>query len=481
MQFDAAELDAIKKRLTDEGKNVVWAPHPKQAEFLAASEFEVLYGGAAGAGKTDGILIDALGLQQKAIENRNYQAIIFRQTFPDLKDLIDRSLQLIPSINKEAKYDKTMHVWTFPSGARLEFGHGQYEIDRFKYRGRAFQYLGFEELTLWPTPVFYEYLITRVRSADPALKCYVRANTNPDGPGAKWVKDRWKIPIEGTSTCFDVTLTDPETGKESVRTRRFISARLDDNPHLRDSGYRENLLLLGQNDPDSLKALLQGRWEPLPVRGAYYTPEIEAARKEGRICKVAYVRGHPVNTFWDIGQNDTTAIVCHQHVARQHLFLKGYESSGQPFEHFVQWLQSTGYVFGTHFLPHDANQVRQGLKDNRSSLEMLQELLPGHKFVVVPRVQDIRVGIELTRRKLHEAVFEEVECGELVAALENYRKEWDEKMQTFKEKPLHDWASNYADAFRQWAQGYDMLNSVAPSSEPAPYRIKENRRRNWRV
>lgn len=474
-------LAEVKNKQASNDLTVLWEPHDKQSEYLAAGEFEVLYGGAAGGGKTDAILIDALGLQQGAIDNENYQAIIFRRTFPDLKDLIARAHQLYPDVRSGAKYDKQAHVWTFPSGARIEFGHGQYEADRFKYRGRAFQYVGFEELTLWPTSVFYDYLITRVRSTDPSLTCYVRANTNPDGPGSKWVKDRWKIPIVGTQSLLDIELKDEETGNITVRQRRFIPARLDDNPHLMNSGYRETLLLIGQDDPDTMKALLRGRWEPLPVRGAYYATEMDAARKEGRICQLHYVHGEPVNTFWDLGANDTTAICCHQHVARQDLFINGYEANGQPLEHYVKWLQDTGYVFGTHYLPHDADQHRQGMKDNRSMKEMLEGLWPGQKFVVVPRIQDVTVGIELTRQKLHNALFDEKKCGELVSSLENYRKEYDEKMMTFKPTPYHDWASNYADAFRQWAQGFTTVSAAMLGTAPHRPPSRINRGRSWRV
>ena len=88
--------------------------------LLSAIDFEVLYGGAAGAGKSDGLLLDALGIQQNAIGNRNYQAILFRRTFPDLRDLIDRSQELYPYMGEGGKYDKTSHIWTWPSGARIE-------------------------------------------------------------------------------------------------------------------------------------------------------------------------------------------------------------------------------------------------------------------------------------------------------------------------------------------------------------------------
>ena len=89
---------------------VVWQPTERQVAFLSSSDDEVLYGGAAGGGKSDALLIDALGLQQGAIENRKYQEILFRHTFPDLRDLIDRSKELYPEIEPAAKYDKTAHV-----------------------------------------------------------------------------------------------------------------------------------------------------------------------------------------------------------------------------------------------------------------------------------------------------------------------------------------------------------------------------------
>lgn len=454
-------------------QNVIWQGSDKQNEFLAASEFEVLYGGAAGGGKTDGILIDALGLQQGATLNRNYQAILFRRTYPDLKDLIDRSQQLYKDIVHGAKYDKTAHVWSFPSGARIEFGHAQYEADRFKYRGRAFQYIGFEELTLWPTDVFYLYLLSRLRTADPALKCYVRANTNPDGPGAKWVKDRWQININGDAARFDIELIDPETGIKTTRIRRFIPARLSDNPHLAQSGYRQTLMMMSAEDQ---VALLLGKWEPRPVKGAYYINEMEQAAEEERICSVPHQRGVPVNTFWDIGLNDTTAIVCHQSVALQNRFIDAYENNGEPFDHYTKWLQNTGYTFGTHYLPHDAAHRRLGKEDIRSFQQMLEELMPGHTFQIVPRIADRLIGIQETRNVMPTSVWDKDKCAGLVEALRNYRKKWDEERQVFSDQHEHDWASNYADAFRQFGQMADELGLSRSTS-----RMRQRPVRSWKT
>lgn len=444
---------------------VVWQPTEKQSEFLSASEFEVLYGGAAGGGKTDGLLVDALGLQHDAINKRAYQAIVFRRTFPDLKDLIDRSHEIYQAFDPRAKYDKAQHVWTWPSGARIELGFIQRDADRFRYRGRAFQYVGWEELTLWPTDVPYVYLMSRVRTADNSIPLYVRSTTNPDGPGNKWVKGRWKIDNNGRPTCFEVTLYDRETGQTLVRTRRFIPAKLSDNPHLGQE-YRANLLLL---DEDSQKALLGGRWDAPHVKGAYYAKEIEKVRAEGRLTRVPYQKGVPVDTFWDVGVSDSTSIWCNQTVAMQERFLACYENEGEALSHYVKWLLDQPYVYGTHYLPHDASHRKLGKENVKSVEAMLKELLPGHRFVIVPRVTDINVGIQQTRDKFDACWFDAEGCAEGFAALENYHKKWNEQLQTFLDHPDKDWSSDYADAFRQYGQATKQ-GSKPPQPKVQPFR-----------
>lgn len=193
------------------------------------------------------------------------------------------------------------------------------------------------------------------------------------------------------------------------------------------------------------------------VEGAYYAKELAAARKQHRILPaIPYVQSEPVNTFWDLGANDTTAIWLHQYVAMQHRFIKCHEKSGEPLAYFAKWLKEQPYHYGTHYLPHDAAHERLGLKNNDSNKKMLEKLLPGHKFEIVPRIDDVLVGIQLTRDRFSECWFdggpEGCEAG--LDALGAYRKEWDEKTLTFKRTPKHDWSSNYADAFRQFAQGW---------------------------
>lgn len=451
--------------------DVLWEPTVRQAAFLGCDDFEVLYGGAAGGGKSDALLIDALCLQHGGPDNAHHRAALFRRSFPELRDLIDRALELYPLVVPGAKYNQTEKVWTFPSGAKVEFGYLQHDNDRFKYRGRAWNYIGFDELTLWTTPVCYLYLFSRCRSADKTLPRYIRATTNPDGPGQKWVMLRWGIQADGRETNLPVDIVDEEMGTVTTVRRRFIPAKLSDNKHLAGTGYREALL---QMDPEERESLLKGLWKGSKIKGAYYLNEMQKLRANGRIRSVPYQPGSPVHTFWDLGFNDTTAIWFYQYIAGEHRFIHAYENSGESLEHYAKYLLDRGYSYGgVHNLPHDA--ANKSLQTGKSSEEILQKLLPGHRFNVIPRIEAIMTGINQTRMKMSGNVFiDEEGCADAIAALDNYRKKYNEKQDVYLEIPLHDRYSNYADAFRQWGQ----LEGGMGISHAPP---KRSGSRDWRT
>jgi Terminase large subunit, T4likevirus-type, N-terminal len=226
-------------------RNVIWTPTKRQAEFLAAPEREALYGGSMGGGKTDCLLACAVS----QIENRKHRAIFFRKSFPQLRSAIERSHELFRPLG--GIYNIQTSTWKFGSGARIEFAFLDSDSDKFRYLGRQFDTILWDELCEWPNDSPYLYLLSRLRTTKGSgLRLEVRSSGNPLGPGATWVRHRFAVPNDGgASACVDEA-----TGFH----RRFIPARIDDNVHLLGSDYLKQLQALPSAQR---KALLEGRWD----------------------------------------------------------------------------------------------------------------------------------------------------------------------------------------------------------------------------
>ncbi|MBQ2707010.1 MAG: terminase family protein [Clostridia bacterium] len=236
--------------------NVIWSPQEKQRQFQARDEYEVLYGGAAGGGKSDALLTEAL----RQVHIPHYRAILFRKTYPQLTELIDRSRELYGAAFPDAKFHKTERCWVFASGAKIYFGAMQRPEDRFQYQGKRYDFIGFDELTHF-TWEEYSYLFSRNRPGGPGTRVYMRATANPGGIGHAWVKARFisaappLTPIEE-----EVTVHTPEGLKTLRRSRIFVPATVFDNEKLlgSDPNYLANLALLPEAERN---ALLYGKWD----------------------------------------------------------------------------------------------------------------------------------------------------------------------------------------------------------------------------
>lgn len=190
------------------------------------------------------------------------------------------------------------------------------------------------------------------------------------------------------------------------------------------------------------------------TEGTYYAIQLAAARRDGRIGRVPHVSNVPVNTFWDIGSRDGTAIWFHQKIGAEHRFIAFDEAWGEPYGYFIQRMQNRGWIWGTHYLPHDAEHMRQQGARVASPKQMLEELAPGWRFEIVPRVDEIQHGIQRVRDVFGQCWFDETNCAEGIAHLTLYRKEWNERLAVWSDRPRHDEHSEAADAFRQFAQGW---------------------------
>jgi len=179
------------------------------------------------------------------------------------------------------------------------------------------------------------------------------------------------------------------------------------------------------------------------VSGSYYGKLMTKADNENRIGVVPYDKNVGVETWWDLGIGDSTAIWFAQRVGEEIHLIDYYENSGESLMHYADILEEKDYAYSRHIAPHDI-QARE-LGTGKSRLEVSQDL--GIMFEVAPKLE-VDHGIESVRNALPFCWFDREKCKLGIDALRQYRKQWDEKNQVFKSKPLHDWCSHASDAFR---------------------------------
>ena len=245
--------------------NVLFKPNDgPQTEFLASSEREVLYGGSAGGGKSYAMLADPL----RYMGHPQFSGLLLRHTTEELRELIFKSQELYPKIWPGIKWSERKMQWTAPSGARLWMSYLDRDEDVLRYQGLAFSWIGFDELTQWATPYAWNYMRSRLRSTATDLPIFMRATTNPGGRGHHWVKKMFIDPSP-YNRSFDATDIDTtevlrypaghsKAGKPLFK-RRFIPARLSDNPYLSQAGDYEAMLL--SLPEQQRRHLLDGDWD----------------------------------------------------------------------------------------------------------------------------------------------------------------------------------------------------------------------------
>lgn len=235
----------------------------------------------------------------------------------------------------------------------------------------------------------------------------------------------------------------------------FVEMNWRDNPWFPEVLERER-----QRDkrdrPDDYDHVWEGGFRT-SVTGAIYGKQILKAKEDKRFTKIPVESCVVVNTFWDLGRNDHNAIWFHQQVGHEHRFVDYYENRLQDLEHYARILKEKGYLYGTHFLPHDGEAKYLGM--NRTRKQQLEDM--GIRPVeIVPRIQNINDGIEMVRKVFGSCWFDEKRCERGIEALSHYQWKYNESTDTHMNTPLHNWASNGADAFRQFAQGYRSMGSV---------------------
>ena len=202
------------------------------------------------------------------------------------------------------------------------------------------------------------------------------------------------------------------------------------------------------------------------ITGSYYGAVIERLEKENKITDDLYDESLDVETWWDLGMNDSTVITFAQRRPSGEIrIIDCYENSGEGLEHYINIVDSKPYKYSKHIAPHDI-RVRE-IGTNKSRWETAKEL--GLEFDIAPKLS-VEDGIEQVRRMLPKCFFHKNNCNKLVEALKSYCKRWDEKNNCFRNKPLHNWASHFCDSVRYGA----VTEPLERSDWSKPIRVDTN-------
>jgi hypothetical protein len=231
-----------------------WIPQPgAQVHFLSCPVFECLLEGTRGGGKTDALLMSFAQFVGRGY-GAAWRGILFRETYPQLADVVKKSKRWFKLFFPQAKFNEADFVWKFPGGEELLFRHGAKEDDYWNYHGHEYPWVGFEELTNWRDPAFYEAMFSCCRSSQPGMPRMIRATTNPWGRGHGWVKERFKLGREGVRSG---TVMQDKDG----RARTFVHSTLSENKILLENDPDYIKTMEGLRDPARRAAWLDGDWD----------------------------------------------------------------------------------------------------------------------------------------------------------------------------------------------------------------------------
>ncbi|MPZ36667.1 MAG: hypothetical protein GEU95_01170 [Rhizobiales bacterium] len=268
--------------------------------------------------------------------------------------------------------------------------------------------------------------------------------------------DPAKVVVSPTDNAYFARL-EAEIGREISPAKRAWYVAQRDNTF---SGDREIMFREYPSTPD--EAFEQS------TEGVYLADQLALARRQGRIGAVPYDPRVPVNTFWDLGLDDSMVIWLHQRIGLKDHFIGFIEGSGEPYGYYVRELQKLGYVWGKHYLPHDGDHRAPGSESLKTPVDMLTEL--GLRNIeIVPRTSDLVAAIQMLRDDFNTYWFDETACAEGLKHLAGYRKDWNERLGVWSERPRKNGHQHAADALRQKAQGY------SPTSASSGKRRNRNR------
>jgi len=284
---------------------VSYVPHAgPQYDLLTARAIpEVLFGGARGGGKTAALLGDFL--QDVDRYKEHWSGVLFRRTYPELEEVIRQSHKFYPQTG--AIFKAGTKTWHWPNGARLKLRALERKQDASKYQGHEYAFIGWDEITNWPTADAYQEIIACLRSSGAQMLARIRASGNPGGAGHQWVKDRWGI---GEHKKGYRLIRDEETGLHKC----YIPSRTTDNPSLilNSPNYVRQLKAVGSKE--LVRAWLKGDWDI--VLGAYFDEWSESIHVIDDIDIFDLPRGWKIYRAYDHGSYHPFCVLWHTYAGQ---------------------------------------------------------------------------------------------------------------------------------------------------------------------
>jgi hypothetical protein len=358
-------------------EEVTWCPQPgSQQIFLNCPIYEALYEGTRGPGKTDALLMDFAQYVGRGF-GAEWRGILFRETYPQLKDVIAKSLKWFKRVWPDARYNKSEHYWEWSTGEQLIFSFMSNPEDYWNYHGHAYPWIGWEELTNWPDPQCYLRMMSCCRSSVKNIPRRYRSTANPYGVGHNWVKDRFRLPVPAKKYIGPVIKDSRNKEGDLEPPRVAIRGTLDENKVLlhADPEYISRIRAAARN-PQELKAWVHGDWNI--VAGGMFDDVYN-----DRFNIVPNIPFDKIPKTWRIDR-------AYDHGQSKPFSVGWYaESNGEP----IEWEgQLFGYIpgdlfriaewYGWNFSPNEGvrmngERIAQGILDRESDWGLLGRVKPG--------------------------------------------------------------------------------------------------------
>lgn len=380
--------------------------------------YKVLYGGRGGAKSwavADALVVKAWQEPLIILCTRELQRSIKESVY---KLLCDR----IEALELESEYEILKHEIRGRNGSRFIFAGLRHNVTEVKSTEGVD--ICWAEEAEKITEASWKVLIPTIRKEGSEI----------------WVTFNPNLITDATYQRF-VANTPPDAWVQKVSWR--------DNPWF-PNVLRQEMEYLKGKDFEEYLHIWEGELKVF-ADGAIYKKQLEKLKKDGRLCRIPVESGVEVHTFWDLGRDDDTAIWFMQQVGREHRFIDYYAARFEDIEHYARVIKDKGYLYGSHWMPHDVSVQVLGMKTTRQKMFEAAGVRP---IEVVPRIPDLMDGIAMVKQILDTCWIDEERCAEGFKALANYSRKYDDERDTYSERPVHNWASNGSDAFRQFAQGY---------------------------